>query len=28
VKTLAARLGKTKHKGLTLEAARDQEARA
>ncbi len=28
VKTLAARLGKTKHKGLTLEAARNQEARA
>ena len=28
VKTLAARLGKTKHKGLTLEAARAQEARA
>ena len=28
VKTLAARLGKTKHKGLTLEAARSQEARA
>jgi large subunit ribosomal protein L4 len=28
VKTLAARLGKTKHKGLTLEAAREQEARA
>jgi large subunit ribosomal protein L4 len=27
VKTLAARLGKTKHKGLTLEAARNQEAR-
>jgi large subunit ribosomal protein L4 len=28
VKTLAARLGKIKHKGLTLEAARNQEARA
>ncbi len=28
VKTLAARLGKTKHKGLTHEAARNQEARA
>jgi large subunit ribosomal protein L4 len=28
VKTIAARLGKTKHKGLTQEAARNQEARA
>jgi len=28
VKTLAARLGKTKHKGLTQEQARAQEARA
>jgi large subunit ribosomal protein L4 len=28
VKTLAARLGKTRHKGLALEAARQQEARA
>jgi large subunit ribosomal protein L4 len=27
VKTIAARLGKTRHKGLTLEAARAQEAR-
>lgn len=28
VKTLAARLGRTRHKGLSLEAARNQEARA
>jgi large subunit ribosomal protein L4 len=28
VKTLAERLGKTRHKALTLEAARNQEARA